>query len=89
MDSYELWLPNAPYKDPTMDPAVNSSTLFDTVAVYLAADQNLFEMQDLPLRVTDDGYTIVDPDRGRTVHCALSWQSLPTFKTRLADILIG
>ena len=84
-----MWLPNATYMDPSTDPGIISSTLFDTVAVYLAAEQDLFEMQDLPLRVTDDGYTVIDPGNGRTVHCAIAWRDLPEFRKRLVDILLA
>jgi hypothetical protein len=61
---------------------------FDTVAVYLSAEQDLVEMQDLPLRVTDDGYTVIDEVDGRIVHCATAWKDLPAFEKRLIDILI-
>ena len=75
--------------DPDTDPSKISSTLFDTVAVYLAAEQGFVEMQDLPLRVTDDGYTVIDEVDGRIVHCATAWKDLPAFEKRLTDILIG
>lgn len=89
IDNYKVWLPNADYMDPATDPTKVSSTLFDTVAVYLAAEQDLFEMQDLPLRVTDDGYTVIDGDNGRNVHCAIGWKDLPAFEGVLTDILLG
>jgi hypothetical protein len=89
MENYRLWLPLAPYIDPETDTSKISSTLFDTVAVYLAAEQDLVEMQDLPLRVTDDGFTVIDEIAGRTVHCATSWRDLPAFERRLVDILMG
>jgi inosine-uridine nucleoside N-ribohydrolase len=89
IENYMVWLPTATYMDPATDPGMVSSTLFDTVAVYLAAEQNLVEMQDLPLRVTDDGYTAIDEVNGRIVHCATSWKDLPAFEKRLADTLIG
>ena len=47
-----------------------STTLFDTVAVYAAQPRDLLIMEDLPVRVTDDGYTVVDERDGRIVHCA-------------------
>jgi hypothetical protein len=56
---------------------------------YLAAEQDLVEMQDLPLRVTDDGYTVIDEVNGRIVHCATAWKDLPAFENRLTDFLIG
>ena len=46
-------------------------------------------MEDLPLRVTDDGYTVVDSRNGRLVHCATKWQDIQAFKDRLTDTLLG
>ncbi len=82
-------MPGASYMDPDTDPVRISSTLFNTVAVYLAAEQDLFEMRDLTLRVTDDGYTVIDAVDGRIVHCATSWKDLPAFEKKLSDILLG
>ncbi|MFT5502016.1 MAG: inosine-uridine nucleoside N-ribohydrolase [Woeseiaceae bacterium] len=88
-ENYRAWLPGAPYVDPDTDTSKISTTLFDTVAVYLAAEQDLLEMQDVPLRVTDDGWTLVDAVNGRTVHCATAWKDLAAFEEKLVDILLG
>lgn len=87
MENYKTWLPHAPYIDPDTDPSSISTTLFDAVAVYLAAEQDLVEMQDIPLRVTDDGYTVVDEVDGRIVHCAIAWKDLAAFEKKLVKIL--
>ena len=87
IENYKVWLPGASNMDPATDPGKISSTLFDTAAVYLAAEQDLVEMQDLPLRVTDDGYTVIDEVDGRIVHCATAWKDLPAYEKRLIDIL--
>jgi len=89
MENYKTWLPHAPYIDTDTDPSSISTTLFDAVAVYLAAEQDLVEMQDIPLRVTDDGYTVVDEVDGRVVHCAIAWKDLAAFKKKLVRILKG
>ena len=89
IENYKVWLPGASYMDPDTDPSKISSTLFDTVAVYLAAEQDLVQMRDLPLRITDDGYTVIDEVDGRIVHCATSWKDLPAYKKRLTDILMA
>ena len=44
-------------------------------------------MEDLPLRVTDDGYTVVDSQNGRLVHCAVKWKDFQAFRDRLVDTL--
>jgi len=89
IENYEVWLPGATYMDPSTDTSKISSTLFDTVAVYMAAELDLLEMQDVPLRVTDDGYTVVDDVNGRIVHCATGWKDRPAFERKLTHILLG
>jgi inosine-uridine nucleoside N-ribohydrolase len=89
MENYRAWLSDAPYIDKDIDTSKVSTTLFDTVAVYLAAEDNLLEMGELPLRVTDDGYTIIDEANGRPVNCAISWKDLEEFKRRLTTTLLG
>ena len=89
VENYKTWLPLAPYIKPGTDPAVKSTTLFDTVAVYAAYSRELLVMEDLPVRVTDDGYTRVDEDAGRIVHCATGWTDLRLFEDTLVDILLG
>lgn len=89
MANYRAWLPGAPYIDPSTDPSKVSTTLFDTVAVYLAQESSLVEMQELPLRVSDDGYTVVDQDAGRPVNCAVRWRDLDAFKRHLVRVLLA
>lgn len=88
-ENYAAWLPGAPFVDPATDVSKVSTTLFDTVAIYLAAEQHLVEMQDVPLRVTDEGFTVVDEVDGRIVHCATAWKTAGAFEKRLSEILVG
>jgi len=69
-------------------PPDRSSTLFDTVAIYLGFSQALVEMEDVPLRVTDDGYTVIDK-QARIVHCAMRWKDLGAFEDLLVQRLTG
>ena len=87
IENYRIWLPLAPFIKPGTDPGRMSTTLFDTVAVHAAYSQEFMVMEDLPLRVTDDGYTVVDRRNGRPVHCATKWQNIQAFKNRLVDTL--
>jgi len=89
MANYAAWLPNAPYMDPATDPAKVSSTLFDTVAIYLATGRDLVDMERLPLRVTDDGYTVIDAVNGRPVDCAIGWKDLDAYRDLLVRTLSG
>ena len=90
MENYRAWMLNAPpYIDQDLDTSKVSTTLYDTVAVYLAAEDELLEMRELPLRVTDDGYTIIDEAAGHPVNCAIAWKDLEKFKRRLTTTLLG
>ena len=64
-----------------------STTLFDTVAVYLAFSDDLLEMETIPLAVRDDGLTYETED-GRPVSAALGWRDLPAFRQDLVRRLI-
>ena len=68
------------------DPTQCSSTLFDTVAVYLAFSEELVRIDRLPIIVTDDGYTRID-DAGKPVNCAVEWRDLPAFNALLLERL--
>jgi len=67
-----------------------SSTLFDTVAVYLAAtDARLCRMETLPLRVTDKGMTVIDEDHGHEVKAAVEWKDLGRYEDWLVERLLS
>ena len=89
MENYETWLPLAPFIKPGTDPARLSTTLFDTVAIYAAHSEALLIMEDLPVRVTDDGYTVIDEQQGRMVRCATGWKDLSAFENELTQTLLG
>jgi inosine-uridine nucleoside N-ribohydrolase len=65
-----------------------STTLFDTVAVYLAFSQDLCAMEKLGLRVTDDGFTVEDAT-AKPVKVALTWKDLAAFESLLVERLTG
>lgn len=56
-----------------------SSTLFDCVAIYLATSQDLCQMETLGIRVTDDGFTRLDP-AAKKMQVATSWKNLDGFR---------
>ena len=88
MENYRIWLPNARWLKPRPRPTNQSTTLFDTVAVYLAFSEDLVKMEDIPLRVTDDGRTVVDKS-GRPIRCAMAWKDLGAFEDLLVKRLVG
>jgi inosine-uridine nucleoside N-ribohydrolase len=72
--------------DRLTDEKLNSSstTLFDTVAIYLAINQDLVQIQKLPIRITDDGFTRVE-NGAKDVDCAVKWKSLDGYESWLAQ----
>ncbi len=80
MENYRVWRKNP------RGPITASSTLFDTVAVYLAVTEELLEMEKLGIRVTDDGHTVID-EGARAVNCAMKWKDLGAFEDFLVDRL--
>jgi inosine-uridine nucleoside N-ribohydrolase len=63
-----------------------SSVLFDTVAVYLAVSQNYCEMERLGVRVTDDGFTVIEP-QAKQMNVATRWRDLEGFRDFLVNRL--
>jgi len=90
IENYHCWLkvvsrePKKHFK--VEDINVKSSTLYDPVAIYLAHSTEFLNIEDLGIRVTDEGYTVVDP-RAPVIECATSWKSLDGFKDFLVSRL--
>jgi inosine-uridine nucleoside N-ribohydrolase len=63
-----------------------SSTLFDTVAIYLAISHDLTKMERLPVEITDNGHTKVT-EGAKMVNCAVEWQTLEAFEDFLVERL--
>jgi inosine-uridine nucleoside N-ribohydrolase len=64
----------------------HSSILFDTVAVHLAHSTRFLVMEELGVRVTGEGRTVLDP-ACRPLRCATGWQDLPGFTEELVGRL--
>ncbi len=78
IENYRIWC-----KKPA-DAETHSSTLYDTVAVYLAISGELCQMENVGLRVTDDGFTRIDP-AAKKINAAVAWKDLNAYE----DFLIG
>ena len=63
-----------------------SSVLFDTVAAYLTFSTELLNMERLGVRVSDDGYTIID-ETAKRMNCAMRWKDLAGFEDFLVERL--
>lgn len=86
IENYRLWAAAQKKKDQPSAAESRSSTLFDTVAVYLAFARQLCTMETIGLHVTDDGFTRIDPD-AKQVHVAASWKDMGAFEDLLVERL--
>ena len=57
----------------------SSTTLFDTVGIYLGMTTKLVKMEKLGIRVTDDGHTVID-ENAKIINCATEWKDLGAFE---------
>ena len=83
IQNYRIW--SRSNQRPT-DADSHSTTLFDTVAVYLAFAQELCTMESLNIRVSDDGYTRLDP-AGKRMNVATRWKNLDAYRNFLVQRL--
>ncbi len=88
--NYEAWdRANSHNPDKPLNPH-QSSTLFDTVAVYLAATQqtgrDLLEIERLSIRVNDAGFTREEAG-AKEIEVATEWKNLDGFQDFLVDRL--
>jgi inosine-uridine nucleoside N-ribohydrolase len=86
MENYMIWLKSR--EDWQQQFETQSTILFDTVAVYLAFSEELLVMQKLGVRVTDDGYTLIDKG-AKAINCAVEWKNLSAFEDLLVERLSG
>ena len=90
IDSYRVWSKRPGFPANNSDkPEIRSTILYDTVAVYLAMSTELVKMEKLPIRITDDGYTVIDKEGGSIVNCAIEWNDLEAFEDFLVERLVN
>jgi inosine-uridine nucleoside N-ribohydrolase len=82
IENYRIWCGKEPARADK-----ESSVLFDTVAVYLAFTEELLKMEDLPVIVTDDGFTRID-EKGKKLRCATEWKDLGAYEDFLVKRLL-
>ncbi len=83
IENYRVWAGEKGRKEAVPH---RSSTLFDTVAVYLAFSQKMVTMEKLPISVNDKGFTVIDED-ARPFHVATEWKDMKQFEKLLAHRL--
>jgi inosine-uridine nucleoside N-ribohydrolase len=83
LENYRIWA-----KKNRASELKSSSTLFDTVAIYLACPETTsLKRQSLSISVSDDGITRVDKN-GRPMSVATDWKDLDGFRDRLVEVLV-
>jgi inosine-uridine nucleoside N-ribohydrolase len=85
LENYRLW--RLSQKDPT-GAERRSSVLFDTVAVYLAFTRDLCRMEHLGIRVSDDGFTVID-EHAKPMDVATGWKTLDGYRDFLVNRLLS
>ncbi|MCP4760525.1 MAG: hypothetical protein GY870_02010 [archaeon] len=87
IEQYKIWHKEFPLGK-IYNPKKRSSTLFDTVAVYLAFQQDLCKMESLGIRVTEKGKTFIDENSPKVL-CATEWKDLKAFEDLLVERLLS
>ena len=85
IENYKIWECLKTKKE--LHPDLCSSILFDTVAIHLAYSQEFLEMETLGIRITDDGFTVIDENASK-IHCAMNWKDLPAYEDYLVERLV-
>jgi inosine-uridine nucleoside N-ribohydrolase len=88
IENYRHWCVPRTKPGQTSAAESRSSTLFDTVAVYLAFSDALLKMEQLGIRVTDDGFTVIDAS-AKKMAVATEWKDMAGFEDLLTDRLTG
>ena len=84
IENYRVWTKSGNMNEAQV--GSRSSTLFDTVAIYLAMKRDLVKMEKLGIRVTNDGYTAID-GKAKKINCAMKWKNLGAFEDFLVERL--
>lgn len=85
IQNYRIW---AAHQDRAEMADSRSSTLFDTVAVYLGFSDDLLQMEELGIRVDDKGFTRIDPN-AKQMMVATSWKDMGAFEDLLVRRITG
>ena len=82
--SYYSWAEESVWTEE--DPQVQSSKLFDTLPVYLTLSEEYVKIENLGIKVTDDGYTLID-NQEKVIRCATKWDKFNLFEDWLVNRL--
>ena len=87
IETYRVFEPNVNWAN--HDTNIESSTLYDTLAVALAWSDEWVDLEQLPLVVTQDGHTRIDKLHGHPVFAATSWKDQAAFEDVLVRRIAG
>ncbi|MBM3333990.1 nucleoside hydrolase [Candidatus Sumerlaeota bacterium] len=87
IENYRIWIKSREGSNPA-DADARSSTLFDPVAVYLGFNEDFVKIEKLGIRVTDDGFTRIDP-AAKMLRVATEWKDMAAFEDMLVRRLTG
>lgn len=82
LENYRLWL--RAVGGPAERATHRSTTLYDTVAVYLAMRDDALTIETLPISVGADGFTRIDP-AGKPMRVATGWRDAGAFEALLVE----
>ena len=84
-ENFEIWK-RKPIPKFLLAKKNETSVLFDTVAIYLGFSEELLNIEELKIKITDRGLTQIN-EKGSLVRCATSWKDLQGFKNLLVNRL--
>lgn len=87
MENYKVWYENCQWDKGFVGYEIQSSTLFDTVAIYLAFSEEYLVMEELGVRVDENNFTVMDPN-AKKMKCATAWKSMDLFEDLLVSRII-
>lgn len=85
IENYMIWLQHCDWINEKVDNG-RSSVLFDTVGIYLAYADDLLVMEELGIRIDDEGFTREDPTAPK-MKVAVDWNDLDAFENHLLERL--
>jgi inosine-uridine nucleoside N-ribohydrolase len=86
IENYRVWSEAIDLKPGVFER--RSTTLYDTVAVWLAISEELLVIEELPIRVDDGGFTRV-AESARLLRVATEWRDQERFRELLVERLAG
>ena len=86
-ENFKLWVKKRRLTN-LINEEQRTSILFDIVAIYLAFSEELLNIENLKIEITERGLTQIS-DKGKNIRCATSWKDLQAFKDFIVSRLIN